>query len=721
MRSIIIAGVFVIFLQVSPVSSTWTWSDPIPQGNALFGVWVDSSDVFFAVGANGTIVRFDHADYTCWTESTGMIRDLWGSSPDNVIAVGEGGTILRFDGCAWSTMISGTEQDLNGVWGATAESVYAVGDQGTILHYDGTSWNQQAMVTSENLSAIWGRSATEIYAAGGLSVVKYDGIGWTNNPVPRDVSPATIWASGPEDVYVGGHGFNLLHFDGVQWSLIDIPDRNVRGLSGRSANDIDAVCWLGNVLHWNGMEWSSSGKSTPCIIWNGQSTSDGGWIGVGEGGGIFRYEGDQWTALTRSAMDYNPISEIFAVSENVAFAIGHNGAMARWNGVEWSKFEVPVENVITGIWASDSSDIWITLFPSGNGELILHWDGQSWSDRTPDIASGESDIFSDIWGFSSSEVYCVNGNNLYRWDGSNWQHFDVTSSGFCRLWGNSSTGLYSLNNVYQGGSKPIYYATLSHWNNGDFELLLVHQGTHFHGIWGTSPNDITIAEDRCLNHWDGTNWTQQPVPYLPQIMDVAIGFEDQVFCFAGSVLSYWDGQIWRKIDLPSAAPSLNVTGTSPDNLLSAGDVGMILQGDSKTSLLGVEIQMPEFIESGQPFYVNGFLHNSQDQTLQADVYFILDVFGAFFFWDDWTCYAPPDNMSIDFVPMSVPPGVTSIAVIPELVWPGGEDEEVHGLYFYGGMLDPVAQQLIGEIDSVEFGYSMAQDEFSYSTGQKISD
>jgi hypothetical protein len=42
----------------------------------------------------------------------------------------------------WSTVPSGTTQDLLSVWGNSASDVWAVGsDAGTILHYNGTAWS----------------------------------------------------------------------------------------------------------------------------------------------------------------------------------------------------------------------------------------------------------------------------------------------------------------------------------------------------------------------------------------------------------------------------------------------------------------------------------------------------------------------------------------------------------------------------------------------------
>ena len=62
---------------------------------------------------------------------------MWGSSASDVFAVGQNGTILHYDGSSWSSMSSGTSNELLGVWGSSASDAFAVGSWSTILDYSG--------------------------------------------------------------------------------------------------------------------------------------------------------------------------------------------------------------------------------------------------------------------------------------------------------------------------------------------------------------------------------------------------------------------------------------------------------------------------------------------------------------------------------------------------------------------------------------------------------
>jgi hypothetical protein len=104
---VLVVGLFLWSQPIFAQGPEWTWQNPLPTGNDLYGVW----------GSSG-------AD----------------SGPPDVYAVGWGGTILHYDGSSWSRMSSGTDRDLRGVWGSSgADSgppdIYAVGWGGTILHY----------------------------------------------------------------------------------------------------------------------------------------------------------------------------------------------------------------------------------------------------------------------------------------------------------------------------------------------------------------------------------------------------------------------------------------------------------------------------------------------------------------------------------------------------------------------------------------------------------
>ena len=113
---------------------TETSTVPLP----LFDAWAASltSDLF-AVGLGGAIFRRSPVDLTWVSEPSPTTQDLYalfGTAPDRVFAVGANGTVLRYDGESWRPSPSGTSQDLFAIDGTPdGRWTVAVGRRGTVV------------------------------------------------------------------------------------------------------------------------------------------------------------------------------------------------------------------------------------------------------------------------------------------------------------------------------------------------------------------------------------------------------------------------------------------------------------------------------------------------------------------------------------------------------------------------------------------------------------
>lgn len=109
-------------------------------------------EYLWAVGAGGTILRKFPGDSSFTAVVSSVAVDLYGIAiwgVNNALAVGAGGTILRYNG-AWASEASPTVQNLRDVTFESASIAYAVGDAGVILKYDG-GWALLISPTVENL------------------------------------------------------------------------------------------------------------------------------------------------------------------------------------------------------------------------------------------------------------------------------------------------------------------------------------------------------------------------------------------------------------------------------------------------------------------------------------------------------------------------------------------------------------------------------------------
>ena len=149
----------------------------------------------FAVGAYGTIVHGTGSSANWSTQPTGTVKAIhgvWGTSATNVFAVGDNGTILRFNGSNWTAMNSGTLENLTAVWGVAGSSiVFAVGDNGTILRYNGKGWTAMSSGTDASLHQVWGTTERHVYAVGQYgALLRFNGTNWYTVNVGFNEFPA---------------------------------------------------------------------------------------------------------------------------------------------------------------------------------------------------------------------------------------------------------------------------------------------------------------------------------------------------------------------------------------------------------------------------------------------------------------------------------------------------------------------------------------------------
>ena len=101
---------------------------------------------------------------------------------------------------------------------------------------------------------------------------------------------------------------------------------------------------------------------------------------------------------------------------------------------------------------------------------------------------------------------------------------------------------------------------------------------------------------------------------------------------------------------------------------------------------------------GEPFWVTGELWNDVEPMHGVPVFFLLEVYGSFWYWPGW------ELERVDYELRDVPVGMTEISVIERFTWPDTGDEAMDNLWFYGAMLNPEMTEILGEYDAVRWGY-----------------
>ncbi|MCK9426451.1 MAG: hypothetical protein M0Q21_10470 [Ignavibacteriaceae bacterium] len=124
-------------------------------------------------------------------------------------------------------------------WGSAPNDIWAVG--GNLFHYDGNKWVEIKTKNPVYPQAVFGFSQNDVWAAGYSKIWHYNGNQWSffsdhSLPGYHNSFFNRIWGETANDVYlVGGSNSDslgnykgiVLHYDGIKWNYIDIPELRV--------------------------------------------------------------------------------------------------------------------------------------------------------------------------------------------------------------------------------------------------------------------------------------------------------------------------------------------------------------------------------------------------------------------------------------------------------------------------------------------------------------
>jgi len=285
------------------------------------------------------------------------LNGVWGSGLDDVFAAGgiredsDGGiktAIMHFNGTSWSRMdIPDIPGFIHFIQGNSSGRVCTLSSSGYLMIFDGTKWN----VSTTGLSGNDNRSDfvdffyindDDVYLTRALGfyiqLYHYNGEAWIS---PLDSGSLWgIWASNGNDVYVAAGRAGLHHYDGADWSLIQIPDAVAIDVWGSSKENVYVIAPVdmdnNALLHFNGFSWDIvteqiplkhkpiriSGSDQDDVYVHGVVYEVDGSVGIAQESIVYHYDGNKCSKM-RIPQSWI-IMNIWAASEGEAFAVGYD-------------------------------------------------------------------------------------------------------------------------------------------------------------------------------------------------------------------------------------------------------------------------------------------------------------------------------------------------------------------------------------------------------------
>jgi hypothetical protein len=189
----------------------------------------------------------------------------------------------------------------------------------------------------------------------------------------------SVWGTGPEDVWTVGAGGQVLHFDGCEWSTLD---------SGTTAD-----LW-----------WVFGFKDGPTFM-------------MGSEGTALQYTPDSGFVAMDTGVDVT-LFGVWGPSPDRLWSIGfapdnsEPSVILQYDGSAWSPVTGLPESITDTshffkVWGTSADDVWVV----GRDDIILHWDGQSWSEDKSGLDEDWVTVTGRVKESGTPDIIIVGGRN----------------------------------------------------------------------------------------------------------------------------------------------------------------------------------------------------------------------------------------------------------------------------------------------------------------------
>ncbi len=397
-----------------------TWSTITPPSSVAStvdfrGLWLNGTELWVA-GDSGTVARYNGG--TSWsvfsTPSTTTLLDIWGTSSTNIYAAGINGTLWRYDGSGWAEIDTGVSDNVLAIDGLSDGSFWVTTNGAQILFSNGNAFGESPPSLGD-LRAAWAADNIARYYVAGRQLYgqRFNLTGWVTFAAANgsfDQIVNDMWGSSSSNVYAAATGGRVLRTTGGAWLTTTVSAAfNMKAIWGTSSSNIflfgynfsNSPAFQSAYWRFDGTTWTLRqylGEDQIEDVYGAGST----YFAVGANGRILRYNSgsDTWSAV--SSGTNASLRGVWGSGNSPFFAVGaasdsFEAVILEWNGSSWTPVELDPLPGLLAIDGSSSSDI----FAVGGEGTVLHYDGVEWSP----VDVGSTDSFHSVaYGFRNRVI-----------------------------------------------------------------------------------------------------------------------------------------------------------------------------------------------------------------------------------------------------------------------------------------------------------------------------
>jgi hypothetical protein len=305
--------------------------------------------------------------------------------------------------------------------------------------------------------------------------------------------------------------------------------------------------------------------------------------------------------------DRNVLNGIIALSSANRWAVGYSSTFGQpnqtliehWDRAAWKVITPTVSGVLRGVAATSADDIWAV--GEAAGTLIMHWDGTTWSVvPSPSPGTYSNGLYgvaavapNDVWAVGAySDEASMTRDLILHWDGRSWTAVPpvLSAANRVQLYGVAARAADDIWAVGADHPSNSYNTVILHWNGAQWSGVWYPAGSesYLYGVAAPAADDAwTVGQQQfgdltLAEHWDGTQWNIVASPNynapINWLYGIAAGTPGATWAVGGSytagrtrtLTTHWDGASWVLIDSPSPGSVYN--GLYSVAALSATDV-----------------------------------------------------------------------------------------------------------------------------------------------------
>ena len=344
----------------------------------------------------------------------------------------------------------------------------------------------------------------------------------------------------------------------------------------------DLHCDTGCLRDFSGCfdAWDRQNINTLGSIQSIHGTDGANLFAVSFSGWVGRFDGVDWTNW--QLPDDPRLRAVFAFAPDDAWAAGNSGALWHFNGDAWTLWPGAEEFHLTGLWGASHNEVYACGFWPGNEAngyssegVVLKYDGAGWTEVLRDFEEYVSLNLMSIHGSGPDDVWVAGQQGrIWHWDGTTWERLATTPE---------QDGWY-LNSVYVlnptqrvfSGADALYQGFAVLHENDAFTPIVTDDENSIKQVRGTSAEDLwAVLDDGSVLRREAGGWRNLTPPLGSQFTAMWNDHPDTLWVGGANGLLMVYGGEFETVSFPFPQSLLRVWGADDDDLYATGMTGAL--------------------------------------------------------------------------------------------------------------------------------------------------